>query len=381
MDLKSLFGPGNKPRDGTGSSTERMLLLSSGQSRRYRDDIIRVLALPAHGRLRFRYDRRHVPKDFSDYATSSGLAGRSNVLLAFLDTTHAETGLDIVPCRFGNIVATQTEGNFLVVSFEVLGFAARTGSCVLEPDAIDLVTSGRLPFWDQDTKDVSGEFCHIVRGDLGGFQDKQGDLAAWQRVVTYLQRRPDFSDCPFLYTITGLFEAANRERGVALAEGEYVLRPNRLHGIKMVHYTAQQAVLDEQERRGDSLIIANVDGDGIQQLTSQHPRVDSRYDVKTSYFRTFGKIEHQYAVLSLSRTVAGHTHHDFEIAVKVKRAWTSPALVIPLIGLFLASPGVVEQIGDEGLKNCQTILLSFTVDFAAGMIVAALILFGFRRTP
>jgi hypothetical protein len=37
-----------------------LVLLSSGATRRYRDDIIRVLALPKGAELQFRYDRRYI---------------------------------------------------------------------------------------------------------------------------------------------------------------------------------------------------------------------------------------------------------------------------------------------------------------------------------
>jgi hypothetical protein len=37
-----------------------LVLLSSGATRRYRDDNIRTLALPRGGELQFRYDRRYI---------------------------------------------------------------------------------------------------------------------------------------------------------------------------------------------------------------------------------------------------------------------------------------------------------------------------------
>ena len=375
MDLKGRVVAGKKARGGSESSTELILLLSSGQSRRYRDDIIRVLALPTGGRLRFRYDKRHVPQTLVDQATGSGLAG-CKVLIAYLDTT-LKTGMEIVPCRFGNIVNTQTEGSFLVINFEVLGYAARSGPCVLKEHEIELVTCGRLPFREEDREDVSGEFCHIVKSDPGGFQSKESDLEGWQRIVTDLCGRPDFSDCPFFYTVTGVFEARNPEREVKPSEGRYVLKPDRLHGIKIVHYAGEQSVGHDGELCGQSSIIAEVEGHGIQQLTSQHPLVDSRYDVKTSYFRTLGKIEDQFGILSLSRKVAGDEHQDFEMTVKVKCAWARPAWIIPLIGASLAFPRLIELHRLDGLEQWETIL----VDFAAGLIAAALVLFGFRRMP
>ena len=366
--------------DGSASSTELILLLSSGQSRRYRDDIIRVLALPAGGYLRFRYDQRHVPTTLLNRAAGSVLTNCA-VLIAFVDTTDTEA-MDIVPCRFGNIVNTQTEGGFLVISFAVLGYASRVGASVLERCEIELLTCGRLPFWDDEAEAVAGEFCHIVSAAPGGFRSEERDLNAWQRVVTDLRRRTEFSDyCPFFYAVTGLFEAKNRQREVKPSQGRYVLRPHLLHGMKIVHYSGEQPVNGAGEPCGESSIIAKAEGNGIQQLTSQHPLVDSRYDVKTSYFRTLGKIENQYGILSFARKVTGAEYQDFEMTVKVKSAWIRPAWVIPLIAVSLASPRLIEHVRIQGLENCETLFINFAFDFVAGLIAAALVLFGFRKMP
>ena len=46
--------------DITHEGLKMLTLLSSGATRRYRDDIIRALALPVGAELQFRYDRRFI---------------------------------------------------------------------------------------------------------------------------------------------------------------------------------------------------------------------------------------------------------------------------------------------------------------------------------
>ena len=290
--------------------------------------------------------------------------------------------MEVVPCRFGSLVSIREEGNFVVVNFDVTGFVGRGDGllkrCVLKRNEIQPFTEGCLPFWNckKDKKKIEGEFCHLLTGVPGGVECKRDELGAWQATVAELRSRGGFADYPFFYTVRGVFETRRTERKIRPKNGGYVLEPNRRHGIKMVHYAGEPPFVDNEKLSGDWMIVAEAKGHGIQQLTSQYPLVDSRYDVKTSYFRTSGKVEAQYGVMSVSRKGGSEEHQDFEIAVKVKRAWLRPAWIVALIGTFFAFPRFIELY-----PLCGTEYWIIAAYFGFGLAAGASVVFGLRRMP
>ena len=115
MGLKHTTRLGERWRRRSKSGKELILLLSSGQRPRYRDDIIRALALPTGARLQFRYNKMYVAQAFVDEKKRKSLVNRE-VLIGYLDTGEKKGDMEIVPCRFGRLVKVQAEGNFLVIN-------------------------------------------------------------------------------------------------------------------------------------------------------------------------------------------------------------------------------------------------------------------------
>ena len=98
------------------------LLLSSGARPRYRDDIIRVLALPLGGELQFRYERSLIAEDLLARFRSNDLR-RETGLICYLSAGNRATPTQIVPCRFASILYTEVVGTSHIIRLEMREFA------------------------------------------------------------------------------------------------------------------------------------------------------------------------------------------------------------------------------------------------------------------
>lgn len=348
-----------------------VLMLSSGQSPRYRDDIIRVMALPTGGQMQFRYREKHVGQMFSELSRNC-LSG-CEALVAYLDKTDNTREPEIVPCRFCWIIDSEAEGEFVVVRFEVGEFAVTDEGVDVRGAVADLLhPQSTLPSWTEAK--VEGHFLLELKVAPSSCRSGE-DRRAWQTVVHNLGGRKDFHDCPFFYNLRGIVEEPGEE-SLSLSEGNYVLKPDKIYRADITHYTPPAAA--DQSRLWGRLDIG-VRGNGVQALTSQHLSVDSPYDVKRFYFRTTGEVRKQYALFSCGRTIRSAPgenteRHDFELRLEVKGTVSQAIVIVGLIGLSLAVPRWLEILH----PGPWAVGIGYLV---GGLVAGGLVVFGLRRVP
>ncbi|MEW5863233.1 MAG: hypothetical protein AB1773_06505 [Pseudomonadota bacterium] len=359
-----------------GRQEKFVVMLSSGQRPRYRDDIIRVMALPTGGRTQFRYRKQHVPDDLFRELSNNGLR-ESEALVAYLDTSNKDRAPEIVPCRFCRIVDSEGEGEFVVIRFEVGDFAmvdkdANVQSAVTEA----LLNGASLPKWE-DGK-LGGHFLVALKNRPDGCRSDQ-DRRAWQAVVGILGGRADFRDCPFFYNLRSVV-AEDAKTPVPFCEDKYALEPDKIYRADVVHY-APPTVAGQQGGPWGQLKVS-AQGNGVQSLTTQPLAIDSPYDIKRVYFRTTGEARKQYALLSFGRRLTQSCpgqeteHHDFELVLEVAGAWRRQTLVGVLIAAFLAAPRWVDMLRAEAWDWSSAAVALFTALVTAGLVV-----FGLRKVP
>src|SRR2546422_500513 len=98
-----------------------LVLLSSGATRRYRDDIIRILALPAGTDLQFRYERRYIQKEVLDRIEAGQLKNEPAIVL-YLWSDREKLHTECVPCRFVTVVEAEFAGASCIVRLRVGSF-------------------------------------------------------------------------------------------------------------------------------------------------------------------------------------------------------------------------------------------------------------------
>jgi hypothetical protein len=275
-----------------------VLMLSSGERPRYRDDIVRVMALPDGGRLQFRYREKHVLSEVFRKLSDNGFSG-CEALVAYLDTSNQNTPPEIVPCRFCRILDSEAEGEFVVIRFEVGGFAEVRQHADIRTEVVALRSQDEesLPDWEDGS--LKGHFVLALKSGPTSCQSKQ-DRRVWQAVVENLGGRGHFRDSPFFYNLRRVVEEGP-ETEVRLREGKYVLKPDKIYRAEVVHYMHPATA---GQRGGPwGRLDVEAKGNGVQPMMTQHLSVDSPYDVKRVYFRTTGEVSKQYALLSFARRV------------------------------------------------------------------------------
>lgn len=349
-----------------------VLMLSSGQRPRYRDDIIRVMALPTGGRTQFRYQKEHVP-DVLFRELSNNSLRESEALVAYLDASNKDTPPEIVPCRFCRIIDSEAEGKFVVIRFEVRDFAVVDQGTNVRSAVTKLLLNGAsLPQWE-DGK-LQGHFLVALGSRPSAWRSDQ-DRRTWQALVGILAKRADFRDCPFFYSLRTLV-AEGAETPLPLRNGKYALRPDKIYRADVVHYTPEA----DQQGGPWGRMEVSVQGNGVQSLTTQPLVIDSPYDIKSVYFRTIGATGKQYALLSFGRRVTQSRsgqeteHHDFELVLEVKGTWARAVLIVVLIGVSLALPRVIEILHPGPW-------VSAVAHFLGALAAGALVVFGLRKVP
>ena len=74
-----------------------LVLVSSGARPRYRDDIVRALALPSGADLQFRYDRTYVDDLVARRIDGGGLRNEPGIIL-YLWSDRDKLETEFVPC-------------------------------------------------------------------------------------------------------------------------------------------------------------------------------------------------------------------------------------------------------------------------------------------
>src|SRR5262245_22369376 len=133
-----------------------LLFLSSGARPRYREDIVRLLALPIGGRLQFRYDLSIVDTALVEAAKRGKLTGE-RALVCYLWNRAEGAPVEYVPCRLVEVLTAEIVGSSFVVVFKV-GNYARAES----PWAFDAEDERRLPKWSRGSSGFTLEGLFAV---------------------------------------------------------------------------------------------------------------------------------------------------------------------------------------------------------------------------
>src|SRR4051794_24776550 len=98
--------------------------LSSGSTPRYREDILRSLAMPVGTILQFRYERRYLTQAVST-AVEDGRAESQTALVVYVDQNNPAVPPSYVPCRFAEVRRVTSHGTTLSLELALghFGFA------------------------------------------------------------------------------------------------------------------------------------------------------------------------------------------------------------------------------------------------------------------
>src|SRR6266540_2461948 len=114
--------------------------LSSGGSPRYRQDILRALAMPFGTDLQFRYRKKWLsPDTAADVPKMKDK--RPRALIAYIDQTDPVRLPSLVPCRFARIVEAISLGSTVTLTLRLEGFAYASDLDAANADLRKLATN------------------------------------------------------------------------------------------------------------------------------------------------------------------------------------------------------------------------------------------------
>jgi hypothetical protein len=357
-----------------------LLLLSSGARTRYREDVIRSLALPSGINLQFRYDVPSVEPGVLDATKAGGLVGQQALVCYLFERDEAEAPTAFVPCRVAIVTAAEIVGSSFIIRFRVAGYPIISDN-VEFPALLSAHTREQLPRWERDRPkpEVTGPYViNMMPAPIFGTSGTPEEHAdAFESIVNRLCRYSVFARerGRNFFTVTGIKKVTVDKEGreelsmlVPSEHGSYVLRSGKKYELEVYSFRPEESMTDEIE---ETRLHIRSQSELIEFLTTKSHAIDSEYDIKR--FRFFTKRNPSEFSASLSLFIHGaHSASEGEsevvIPVLFKRDLTH-VIGVGLTALGAALPAMLAA-GLAGNLNWWVILSMFGIPFALGFTAA-----------
>src|SRR5262245_40818630 len=291
-----------------------LVLVSSGARPRYRDDIVRALALPSGADLQFRYDRTYVDDLVARRIDGGGLRNEPGIIL-YLWSDRDKLETEFVRCRFVTIANAEFEGSSCIVTLRVGGFVSDLDDAKLR-SLLDSAEKALLPSWEAKTGTGSvlkGKFFFSVHADLT--QRSADSTTTFEATATALVRYKDFAaqQRTIFYTVRRLVKLdGNRKTPFYPIAGGYKLSSGGRYEMQIYCFLPRNA-----EPR---LARLHIDSDvkAVEFPLGETRDIDSRYDLKQFSLQVARRTETVSAGLHLYITGPGDEdkpHSDILIPV------------------------------------------------------------------
>ncbi|WP_164964335.1 hypothetical protein [Rubrivivax sp. JA1026] len=354
-----------------------LFFFSSDSAPRYRQDILRALAMPAGARLQFRYRLRHVALGLHDRIEGNQLVD-ADVCLSYVDTSDQNSPPAIAPVRAGKVAYTEVQGDFCVFEFALAGFAFAQDIDVFNRQI--RTQSGNLPMW-KDGK-VVGHFCEEI-ATQGLPLRLDADTGEWQKICETLAKYPAYQAEPMFYRLEGVYES-DSNKPVPCAEGTLELQSGKLYDVRLLHYSPKAIVFPARlENKDLNWLTADADEKVLTFVGTRALAIDSGYDRKTVRFRAAVTATPLDARLSLSRRPVGATKPeedmwDFDLHARIKPAWLRLVGLGLVIGLPVAIQGMILALSNEKVTYREYVVIAVAILGLVGGVLTTM--FGTKKS-
>ena len=324
-----------------------LILLSSSMRDRYRDDILRCLAMPEGTSLQFRYSSEIVePAIWSDPHGFEGQGG----LVCSVDLSVMERPCTLLPVRHVTVTKIFKHGTTLSVMLQI-GKLACVESLHDFTNEINGNSSGKVPanrhedsdHQKTDAKATTGYF--FFNGGSIGLVSKGESLEVWEGITAELYKQPEYDKEPLFWTLLALRQldssgaAVDRDRLLPWAED---VRPGREYS--MVVYVFHP-LRDRWSTTRSRLRLTS-----RPPISTSYPLdqvIDSPYDTKEWRFRIQdpGLIGPSRGWFRLGATTSGDENNsprwEIDLPISLKFSWGGFWATTLLLGILVAAPGVI----------------------------------------
>lgn len=350
-----------------------IICLSSGASQRYRQDVLRALALPIGSNLQFRYDTRWISDKTMEMIEGGHLVGQG-VIIAYIDQSKADESvegryIDVIPVRIAKVSDAAVTGSTVALEFTI-GTVAHAADLPAFNQELESLSGGALPKWVG--KEPKGKYCAELTSEPANLEETTG-IEQWQKTVIQLTEHDEFREESTFFTVLGLLsESERRTIGVKLAHAGWKQKvsPNSDNELLVYHFHANKPPAD--------VTLSATVGEGLELASSPTVSIDSRYDLKRFRVRSLDPPLSRGSWISIGLKKKDSLELDIEIATTVKSDFFRrfvTGLVIAS-GLTATQAVAVLQSDYEGEVKAAAISLVLGGSLVVGMAAA----FGLRRS-
>jgi hypothetical protein len=312
---------------------KRFICFSSGAQRRYRDDIIRAMAMPPGCELTFRYRLKYLAHSVREHLKNGRIGTGDQVLISYLDQSDRNLPVFFIPVRYATIIETPTIGDFAVLRMRVEQFAYAPDLDMLNREV--QAQSAEVPKWSRDTDSPYAIGSYWVEvSEYPKSVVESTSISDWQIIVGQLLARKDFSDVGPFYQVVRLQEL-HTKRTLSMVDGQFSLDPNTEYELLIDHFLPR-------DQTGTFQLETLFVGRALTFITGAKVQIDSPYDRHWLRFKTQEPLTEERAVITITKKQSGEdaaVQFDLPVAIEGRRLKT--ILIGIVVGLFLALPQVI----------------------------------------
>lgn len=361
--------------EGTDGSLN-LLCLSSAVHRRYRDDVLRAMALPLGAALTFRYEESIIDDDLREPLEKNELRD-ATALLAHVDLPEPPRNPSaIIPVRYAQLSQSLHAGSFYTLRFLLRDFAHAADLAAFRKQL-----PGTLPAYDTTESSWGGLWCVSVTPNLSCVERGE-DLNLWQATARQLSAHASFAREHFYLHLLGVRGIS--DVGLVKPEsGVYRLKADCDYELQIVHYSpTDDEHADPQQDIKHVVTVSSYDDTLSVRSTPTQP-IDCPYDLKRVRFSTHhlgGKRDSRLAIESFELPLADHPFPQLqlEMVAKVLGNWKATAGLGIGIGLLLALTQLIGFWSNTDKAVAQTLPVAGAILFF-GLLTGLIAAFGIRR--
>lgn len=286
-----------------------ILLISSGATRRYSDDIIRALAHSCGTDFQLRYDIAHLDPAVLQLVQQQKLAGEG-ALIAYLHSDQRKSITELASVRAVTIKRVEQVGTSCVLTLTARDYVHPLDDAMIRKE-MSVAEAGLIPAWKGGTR-PTGAFAIQVTKEVHAARiaPTGKGMLAFEETAVALSKYPPFapdSGIAFYAVrgIVGLGTPKNRwfanDPAPRLDGDRYVLKSGVRYRFDIYTYRPAGSADDAPSAK----LMLSTDEKAVQLTSVKEAALDSRYDLKRFSFTTDQFLNDVPAAIRFALEVSG----------------------------------------------------------------------------
>jgi hypothetical protein len=345
-----------------------LLCLSSGSSRRYREDILRAAGLPFGSLLRFRYDQKYLGQNLiSDIATSKLIGSRA--LVVYSDQAAKDKQPTFLPCRYAKVQAAEQVGTTISIDLKLEDFAFAKDVDSFKNE-IDGLSASQTPKRKLDGS-IEGLYCVALNAEPKAVTESS-DEEKWEFFISQIAARSDFAGNDAFVLIRGIY-SVDGSLVKPDNSGEYRLRGSSMYTLRFYQYHPSRTPA------GDHIKVT-ASSERIAFISNPVLTLDSRYDHKDLRFEISPGLDrsHSFIQVALEKKNDPDAEIVFDLTYDVPFPFWRTLGMIALTASLLAAPTLAAAAVNAALSHRRFLFVAL-VSVLSSIVVALLATFKLRR--